>query len=77
MDMILSELREGDIDMRMLAYHINGLRERHEDIYNQMAVNVNPQEMGVVFGVMNVTNFGRAMANLTLIYEMNVPEELK
>lgn len=79
MDVILSELRkEGvDIDMRMLAYYINDIRQRHGPLYNQIAVNVNPEEFRNVFEIMNMTNFGRAMAYLTLVYIMDAPEELK
>ena len=49
MEVILDELRENgvDIDMRTLS-HINYLLEGHEATYNQMVVNVNPNEMHVV-----------------------------
>jgi hypothetical protein len=60
MEVILDELRENgvDIDMRTLSHHVNYLLWRHEAVYNQMVVNVNPNEMHVVFNAINVTNFG-------------------
>jgi hypothetical protein len=33
--------------------------------------------MGVVFGIMNVTNFGRAVAYFALVHVMDIPEETK
>jgi hypothetical protein len=41
-------------------------------------VNVNPEEMHVIVNVnaINVTNFGRAMAYLTLIYLMHDSEDV-
>ena len=47
----------------------------HEALYNQMVVNVNPNEMHVVFNTINTTNFGRAMAYLTLVYFMHASED--
>jgi hypothetical protein len=74
---ILDELqtRGVDIDMRTLSHTINDLLERHEALYNQMAVNVNPNEMHVVFNTINVINFGRAMAYFTLVYLMHNSED--
>ena len=79
MEVILNELQiKGvDIDMRTLSHHVNDLLERHEALYNQMMVNVNPEEMHVVFNTINVTNFGRAMAYLTLVYFMHASEDTK
>ena len=77
MEVILDELqtRGVDIDMRTLSHTINDLLERHEALYNQMVVNVNPNEMYVVFNTINVINFGRAMAYLTLVYLMHNSED--
>jgi hypothetical protein len=63
MEVILDELKrqDVDIDMRTLSHTINDLLERHGALYSQMVVNVNPNEMHVVFNTINVTNFGRAM----------------
>ena len=79
MEVILDELQiKGvDIDMRTLSHTINDLLERHEalQLYNQMVVNVNPEEMHVVFNTIDVTSFGRAMAYLTLVYFMHASED--
>jgi hypothetical protein len=73
MEVILDELQaQGvDIDMRTLSHTINDLLKRHEPLYNQMIMNVNPDGMHVVFNEINVTNYGRAMAYLTLVYLMH------
>ena len=77
MEVILDELQTlgVDIDMRTLSHHINYFLEGHEATYNQMVVNVNPNEIHVVFNAINVTNFGRAMAYLTLVYFMHASED--
>ena len=77
MEVILNELQTlgVDIDMRTLSHTINDLLERHKALYNQMVVNVNPNEMHVVFNTINVINFGRAMAFLTLVYLMHNSED--
>jgi hypothetical protein len=77
MEVILDELRKNDvdIDMRTLSHHVNCLLERHETLYNQVTLDVNPEEMHVVFNTINVTNFGRAMAYLTLVYLMHASED--
>jgi hypothetical protein len=78
MEVILDELRENgiDIDMKTLSHHVNYLLRRHEAVYNQVVVNVNPNEMHTVFNAINVTNFGRAMAYLTFIYMMHASEDI-
>jgi carbon starvation protein CstA len=77
MEVILDKLqtRGVDLDMRTLSHHINYLFEGHGTLYNQMVVNVNPNEMHVVFNTINVINFGRAMAYLTLVYFMHTSED--
>ena len=76
MEVILNEFQKNgvDIDMRTLS-HINCLLERHEALYNQMILNVNPNEIHIVFNTINVTNFGRAMAYLTLVYLIHASED--
>ena len=54
--------------MRTLSHYVNYLFERHEALCNQVIVDVNPEEMQVVFNSINVTNFDRAMAYMTLVY---------
>lgn len=77
MDLILDELRKNDvdIDMRTLSHHINYLLREHEAMYNGMVVRINPDELSNVFVEMNVNNFGRAMAYLTLVYMMKDSED--
>ena len=77
MEVILNELQKNgvDIDMRTLSHHVNGLLDRHESLYNQMILKINPNEMQAVFNTTNVTNFGRAMAYLTLVYLIHASED--
>jgi hypothetical protein len=77
MEVILDELQaQGvDIDMRTLSRYINNLLEDHRATYNQMMMVVNPNEMHVVLNTINVINFGRAMAYLTLVYLMHSSED--
>jgi hypothetical protein len=77
MEVILNELQKNgvDIDMRTLSHHVNFLLECHEALYNQMILNVNPDEMHVVFNTINVTNFGCAMAYLILAYLIHASED--
>ena len=51
MEVILDELRGNgvDIDMRTLSHHVNYLLEGHEAVYNQMVVNVNPNQKCILF----------------------------
>ena len=42
-----------------------------------MASRLSPEELLGVFNEMNVNSFGRAMAYLTLVYLMNIPEDTK
>ena len=44
-------------------------------LYSQVILDVNPEEMHVVFNTINVTNFGRDMAYLTLVYLMHDSED--
>ena len=78
MEVILDELRENgvDINMRTLSHHVNYFLERHRVMYNQMPVNVNPDEMHVVFSAINVTNFGCAIAYLIAAFGCNPFEKL-
>ena len=42
-----------------------------------MAERLGPEELLGVFAKMNVNSFGRAMAYLTLVYLVNIPEDVK
>ena len=63
--------------MRALSDCINDILDRHEEVYKEMVARLGPQELQNVFTEMNVNNFGRAMAYLTLVYLMNIPEDAK
>ena len=79
MDVIFDELRKNnvDIDKKTLSHHINYVLGRHGKLYDEMAERLGPDGLLNVFGEMNVNNFGRAMAYLTLIYLMDIPEDVK
>ena len=49
----------------------------HEKLYGEMAEQLGPDGLLNVFAEMNVNSFGRAMAYLTLIYLMDIPEDVK
>ena len=75
MEVILDELQKNnvDIDMRTLSYYINYLLDEHESMYRSM-VACSP-DFATVFHEINVVNFGRAMAYLTMVYFMKVSED--
>ena len=79
MEVIVDELQRNDIDIdkRTLSRHINEILDRHGELYGEIAAHLNPEDLSVVFTEMNVNNFGRAMAYLTLIYLMDIPEDAK
>lgn len=73
MKVILDELKRNDvdIDMRTLTHHVNYVLKHHETLYNQLVPRIDPDKLSFVFIQMNVNNFGRAIAYLTLVYVMN------
>ena len=79
MEVIVDELRKNniDIDIPVLSRQINYILDRHEKLYDGMAERLGPKELLNVFAEMNVNCFGRAMAYLTLVYLMNIPEDVK
>ena len=66
-----------DIDILVLLQQINYVLGRHEKLYGEMAERLGPEELLGVFAEMNANSFGRAMAYLTLVYLMNIPEDTK
>ena len=66
MEVTLDELRENgvDIDMAVLSNHIHQCLKQSKTMYEQMAIL--PVSVLEIFEEMNVNNFGRAMAFLTL-----------
>ena len=78
MEVIADELRKNnvDVDVQILSPHINYVLARHGQLYDEMAERLGPEGSLDVFGEMNVNSFGRAMAYLTLIYLMDIPEDV-
>lgn len=69
MEVILNELRRNDVDVDILtlSYHIKHILKEHAVVaYIEMRNRVNHNDMREIFDMMNVNNFGRAMAYLTL-----------
>ena len=79
MEVILDELRksEVDVDVQILSQHINYVLARHGQLYDKMTERLDSDGLLNVFGEMNVNSFGRAMAYLTLIYLMDIPEDVR
>ena len=78
MEVIADELQKTvDIGMTALLQHINYILGRHEKLYEEMAEHLGPGELLSVFAEMNVNSLGRAMAYFTLVYLMNIPEDVK
>ena len=79
MEVILDELRKNDVDVdiQTLLQGINYVLAHHEKLYDEMVERLGPDGLLNVFGEMNVTSFGRATAYLTLIYSMDIPEDVK
>ena len=64
-----------NIDKRMFSHHINEILDRHRELYGEIVARLNPEDLLNVFTEMNVNNFGRAMAYLTFIYLLDIPED--
>ena len=74
MEIILDELQKNnvDIDMRTLSHHVNFLLDKHGDIYQSIVLRC--PDLVTIFYEIDVINFGRAIAYLTLIYLTKVSE---
>ena len=79
MEVIVDELRKNDVDVdiQTLSQHINYVLARHGKLYDEMTERLDSDGLLNVFGEMNVNSFGRAMAYLTLVYLMDIPEDVK
>ena len=79
MEVIVNELRKNDVDVsvQILSQHINYVLTDHGKLYDEMAERLGPDGLLNVFGEMNVNSFGRATAYLTLVYLMDIPEDVK
>ena len=65
-----------DVDAQVLSSHINYVLARHGQLYDEMAERLDSDGLLNVFCEMNVNSSGRAMAYLTLIYLMDIPEDV-
>ena len=79
MEVIVDELRKNDVDVdvQILSQHINYVLTHHEKLYDEIAERLDSDGLLNVFGEMNVNSFGRAIAYLTLVYLMDIPEDVK
>ena len=75
----MDELRRNnvDVDIQTLSQHINYVLAHHGHLYDEMAERLDSDGLLSVFGEMNVNSSGRAMAYLTLVYLMDIPEDVK
>jgi hypothetical protein len=62
--------------MKTLSHHINYLIEHHDQEYGHMVAYVNRDNISKVFTEINVINFGRAMAYLSIVYLLGESEEM-
>ena len=79
MEVIADELLKNNvnIDKKILTDHINDVLDRHKELYDEMVARLRPDELSDIFLKMNVNNLGRAMAYLTLVYRMNIPDDAR
>ena len=79
MEVIVDELQKNgvDVDVQILSVHINYVLTHHGQLYDEMAERLDSDGLLNVFGEMNVNSSGRAMAYLTLVYLMDIPEDVK
>ena len=79
MEVIVDELRKNgvDVDVQILSSHINYVLTRYGQLYGEMTERLGSDGLLNVFGELNVNSSGRAMAYLTLVYLMDIPEDVK
>ena len=79
MEIIADELRKNDVHVgaEVLTSHMNYVLTHHGQLYDEMAERLDSDGLLNVFGEMNVNSFGRALAYLTLVYLMDIPEDVK
>ena len=78
MDVVLDELRKNNVDINMttVSYHMHQCLEQYKTMYEEMATRVEAVDLPDIFNDMNVNNFGRAMAYLTLVYVLKGSENV-
>ena len=79
MEVIADELRKNGVgvDVQILSSRIKYVLTHHGQLYDEMGERLNSDGLLNVFGEMNVNSSGRAMAYLTLVYLMDIPEDVK
>ena len=77
-EVILDELWKNnvDIDMTTVLYHMHQCLEQYKTMYEEMATRVEAVDLPDIFNNMNVNNFARAMAYLTLVYMLKGSENV-
>ena len=78
MEVVLDELQKNNvyIDMTTVSYHMHQCLEQYKTMYEEMATRVEAVHLPDIFNDMNVNNFGRAMAYLTLVYVLKGSENV-
>ena len=74
MEVIADELQKNgvNINVETLSEHIQYILDNYRDCFNDSVDRLTREELLLdVFHEMNVNNFGRAMAYLTLVYRMS------
>ena len=74
MEVIVDELKKNgvNVDVETLSEHIQYILGNYRDCFNESVERLTREELLLdVFHEMNVNNFGRAMAYLTLVYRMS------
>ena len=75
MDIIWEELKSNDIDIDkdMLSFYISKCLYDHEELYGAIIIQIDgdnlPYSLCDIYAEMALTNFGRTMAYLTLVYK--------
>ena len=78
MEVVLDEWRKNnvDIDMITVSYHMHQCLGQYKTMYEEIAARVEAVDLPDIFNDMNVDNFGRAMAYLTLVYVLKGSENV-
>ena len=64
-----------DINMRTLSPFVRYMFKRHDVLYNDLKNRVSPNDFPKILDIMNVGNFARVMAHMTLVYVMHASED--
>ena len=72
MELIVRELKRNGVYMGTIPRHVERMLKHHGNLIDQMANNINPYDMNEVFNMMEVNNFGRAIAFIALVLEFKL-----